>query len=37
VPAFEVPAALRLLGTRTWDDSSLVLLRYAVSSAAAQE
>jgi len=37
VPAFEVPAALRLLDTRTWDDSSLVLLRYAVSSAAVEE
>jgi riboflavin biosynthesis pyrimidine reductase len=31
-PAFErrPPGTLRLLGTRTWDDSGLVLARYAV-------
>jgi hypothetical protein len=31
-PAFErrPPGTLRLLGTRTWDDSGLVLTRYAV-------
>ena len=35
-PAFEgkPPVPLRLLGTRTWDGSSLVLARYAVEPAA---
>jgi dihydrofolate reductase len=31
-PAFAAPAALRLLGAQTWDDSSNVLLRYAVGA-----
>lgn len=37
-PAFEQspPTKLRLTDTRTWDGSSLVLLRYAVTSAAAR-
>jgi dihydrofolate reductase len=36
VPAFTgpPPVSLRLLGTRTWDGSSLVLTRYAVTPAA---
>ncbi len=36
VPAFtgRPPVSLRLLGTRTWDGSSLVLTRYAVTPAA---
>jgi dihydrofolate reductase len=35
-PAFESrpPVSLRLIGTRTWDGSSLVLVRYAVTPAA---
>lgn len=33
VPAFDrKPGSLELLGTRTWDGSSNVLLRYAVRS-----
>jgi dihydrofolate reductase len=34
VPAFETPpppVSLRLIDTKTWDDSSLVLVRYAVT------
>jgi dihydrofolate reductase len=38
IPAFDTATTLRLIDSpRTWDDSSLVLLRYAVSSAAVQE
>ncbi len=37
-PAFDTAASLRLIDSpRTWDGSSLVLLRYAVSNAAAPE
>jgi hypothetical protein len=36
-PAFEArpPVSLRLIDTRTWDRSSLVLARYAVEPATA--